>query len=202
MNSGYDAAVSSQKPPVREQIKRGFLYAGEIVGGMLLCALAMQGFIGLFSEAPSRHFRGPLTAWVELGVATIIIFATAERWAGYVPGFLFLYNVLKGFSYALIPPGNSHAFHSWGRLEWLGFGAYFTLAIVLLWRFVPPRKVRATLLDRMALTIFALSFLIVGTLPISVAFRFPLIGLTALLIAWMAYRFELRKHRRLATHAS
>jgi len=194
--------VSSRKPPVREQVKRGFLHAGEIVGGMLLCALAMTGFIGLFSEAPARHFRGPLTAWVELGLATIIIFATAERWAGYVPGFLFLTNVLRGFSFALIPPGISHPFHSWSRLEWLAFGTYFALAIGLLWRFVPPRKMHATLLDRVALTIFALSFLILGAIPISVAFKFPVIGLAALLIAWMAYRFDLSEHRRLATHAS
>jgi len=159
----------------------------------------MHAFISLFSEAPSRHFRGPLTAWAELGLSTTIIFATAERWAGYIPGFLFLYSAVKGFSYALIPPGDSHAFHLWGRMEWLGFGAYFTLAIVLLWRFVPPRKVCATLLDRIALTIFALSFLIVGAQPISAVFRFSIIGLAAILIAWIAYRFELRKHRRLAT---
>ena len=165
-----------------------------------MCALAMTGCIGLFSEAVPAAGAAVLAEASGAGAASgtlgVVPFLAAAG-AGLV-GTRDIFFALS----SVIPPGISHPFHSWSRLEWLAFGTYFALAVGLLWRFVPPRKMHATLLDRVALTIFALSFLIVGAIPISVAFKFPVIGLAALLIAWMAYRFDLSKHRRLATHAS
>jgi hypothetical protein len=110
----------------------------------------------LIRRATSRHLRGALLAWITLGVAAIVIFGTAERWGGFVPGFLFFYTASKGFFYALIPPVATHDPVPLTRLEYLGAGLYSALAIVFLWRFIPPRKVRATILDRVALTVFAL----------------------------------------------
>jgi hypothetical protein len=188
--------MSSLKRSRTEQVRSGFLHAGELVAGLILSGMVLQGSGSLISEASSRHFRGPITAWTELGLATIIIFVTAERSAGFIPGFLFVYAAFKGFSYALIPPREGTNHLSLTQLEWLGCGVYFTVAIVLLWRFIPPRKTSATMLDRVALTVFALSVLIAPALPVHLLLRVPLFGLTALVIAWIPGQSDQRKRRR------
>lgn len=74
--------MTSHKRSVREQVKSGFLIAGELVGGFLVFILAAVGLDLLIQAAPKSHFAGPPTAWIALSLATIIMFATAERWGG------------------------------------------------------------------------------------------------------------------------
>jgi hypothetical protein len=187
--------MSSHKRSVGEQVKSGFLIAGELVGGFLVFILAAVGLIQLISAAPSFHFRGPLTAWIELALATVIIFATAERWGGFIPGFFFLRSASLGIFYAVFPslaPDRSREVTRWeaGLL-----GVYSIMIIAVLWRFIPPRRVQATVLDRAALTIFALSVAMMMALPSSTALRAPLIGSAPLLVAWATYRWRLKRHR-------
>jgi hypothetical protein len=79
----------THKRSVGEQIKSGLLIASELVGGFLVFILAAVGLERLISAAPTSHFAGPLTAWIEFGLAAVIMFATAERWGGVHTRFLF-----------------------------------------------------------------------------------------------------------------
>jgi hypothetical protein len=194
--------VESRKRSVGQQVKNGFLIAGELVGGFLVFILAGIGFARLFSEAPTHHFMGPLIAWAELAVATTIMFATAERWGGFIPGFFFLRGASGGIFYTIFPPSAAPARpHGITRPEAALLAIYSILIIAVLWRFIPPRRVRATLVDRTALTIFALSVAIMGALPPSTALRAPLAGSVPLLIAWVIYRWNLGRHRAKHPHA-
>lgn len=178
---------------VTEQVESGFLIAGEIIGGFLVFILAAIGLQRLISAAPTSHFAGPLTAWIELGLAAVIIFATAERWGGFIPGFFFFGGALRGLSYTAFPsaiPSNRIP-----RLEAGLIAAYSIAMIAVLWRFIPPRRARATSIDRSALTIFALSVATMPALPTSTGLRAVLVGSVPLLIAWAAYEWRIRLHR-------
>jgi hypothetical protein len=72
--------MTSHKRSIGDQIKTGLFVAGELVGGFLVFLLAAVGLGRLISAASTSHFTGPLTAWIELGLGALIIFATAERW--------------------------------------------------------------------------------------------------------------------------
>lgn len=193
--------MSSRQRSVGEQVKSGFLIAGELVGGFLVFILACVGFARLFSEAPSSHFMGPVTAWIELLVATTIMFVTAERWGGFVPGFFFLRGAGGGIFFTIFPSAAANHYHGITRPEAAVLAIYSIVIIAVLWRFIPPRRVRATLVDRTALTIFALSVAIMGALPSSTALRAPLLGSVPLLIAWVIYRWKRRRHRGGHAHA-
>jgi len=194
--------MSSHKRSVGEQVKSGFVIDGELLGGLIICGVTAKSLGILIADAPTRHFRGPLIAWLAIIVATTIIFGTAERWGGFVPGFLFFYAAAKGFAYSLIPPIAPHDPAPLTRSAYLGIGFYSVLAIVFLWRFIPPRKTRATILDRIALTVFALTVLIAIVLqePTSLMLDVSLIGLLALLGSWII-DFRLKKQHRNHRHA-
>ena len=76
---------------------------------LLVFVMASRGFIGLLSKQPLQNRAGLLIACVEIGAAGIIMFLTAERWGGYIPGFLLLTVVLKGISYSIVSPAGSAA---------------------------------------------------------------------------------------------
>jgi hypothetical protein len=192
--------MTSHKRSVREQVKSGFLIAGELVGGFLVFILAEVGLGRLILAAPTSHFTGPVTAWIELGLATIIIFGTAERWGGFIPGFFFLRGATLGIFYAIFPSAASPS-HQIPRSEAALLAVYSVVIIAVLWRFIPPRRVRATLLDRAALTIFALSVAMMMALPSSTGLRVVLIGSAPLLVVWAAYEWKVRRHRTRHRHA-
>jgi hypothetical protein len=190
---------TSDSRSVGEQVKSGLVIAGEFVVGFLTFLMASVGIVGLYQQAPS-HFLGPLTAWFELCVATVIIFATAERWGGYIPGFFLIRGFIGGIIHTIYPspPG----VHSEGltRLEGAGLAIYSIALLAVLWRFIPPRRVRATVVDRTALTIFALSVASMLALPPGTFLRAPLVGSIPLLIAWTVYRWKLSRHGRKPSH--
>jgi hypothetical protein len=192
--------MTSDSRSVGEQVKSGFLIAGELVGGFLTFIMATVGIVRLYSQAPSRHFFGPLTAWIELSVAIVIIFATAERWGGFIPGFFLLRGVIGGAIYTIYPfAPNAHS-QGVTRLEGLALAIYSVAVVALLWRFIPPRRFQATVLDRTVLTIYALSVASMWALPRPTAMRAPLVGSIPLLIAWVAYRGRHTHHRRKLSH--
>jgi hypothetical protein len=187
-------SMTSDSRSVGEQVKSGFLIAGELVGGLFTFLMATKGIVQLYSSAPSRHFGGPLTAWLELCVAIVVIFATAERWGGYIPGFFFLRGFFGGIIH-IISPSSADA-QGLTRLEGAVLAIYSIALLGILWRFIPPRRVRATLLDRMALTIFALSVASMWALPRATAMGAPLFGSIPLLIAWGVYRWKLTHDKK------
>ena len=189
----------THKRSVREQVKSGFLIAGELVGGSLVFILAAVGLERLILAAPTSHFGGPLTAWIELGFAAIIMFATAERWGGFIAGFFFLRGAFLGAFYTIFPSAASPS-NRILRSEAALLAAYSTVLIAVLWRFVPPSRAQATILDRLALTIFALSVAMIGALPTSTRLRVVLVGSAPLLVAWAAYEWRIGRHRTRHRH--
>ena len=190
----------AHKRSVKEQVKSGFLIAGELVGGFLVFLLAAVGLQRLISAAPASHFASPLTAWIEIGLAAVIMFATAERWGGFIPGFFFLRGTFLGIFYTIFPSVASPS-HRIPRSEAALIAAYSIAIIAVLWRFIPPHRARATILDRSSLTIFALSVAMMTALPTSTGSRVVLIGSVPLLIAWAAHEWKIRRHRIRHRHA-
>ena len=181
--------VSRDKRSVGAQIKSGFVIAGELVGGFVVFILAAKGLQGLVVAAPISHFAGPPIAWLELAIAAIVMFATAERWGGFIPGFFFLSGAIKATSASVFPVIGVT------RSEAALVAIYSIAIIALLWRFLPPRRWRATLVDRAALTTFALSVAATLVAPsTTAALRVVLVGSIPLLVAWTAYRWKIRKH--------
>jgi len=182
--------MGSHKRSASEQVKSGFFKVGELVGGFLVFVMASRGFISLFSKEPPQNFRGLFIASSELCAAAIIMFLTAERWGGYIPGFLLLPAAMKGISYSIITPLSSTAREAFTAWQYGAMGLYGGVAIALLWRFVPPRRLNPTLLDRTALTIFALSLALSLALPPAFLSWPPLFGLSALFVSWAIYRWR------------
>jgi len=186
--------MASDSRSVGAQVKSGVLIAGEFLTGFFTFGIAAMGIVRLYSSAPTRHFLGPSTAWIELCVATVIIFITAERWGGVIPGFFLIQGTMGGMFYAIFPSAPRVHTQGMTRLGAAGLAIYCVVDIALLWRFVPPRRVRATLLDRTALTIYALSVASMSALSPTTALRAPLVGSVPLLIAWAAYRWKHTHH--------
>jgi hypothetical protein len=189
--------MTPRKRSAGEQVKSGAIIAGEFVGGFLVFMLAMVGVIRLISNAPTSHFREPLTAWIEVFVAAIIMFATAERWAGIIPGFFLLRGIFGGIAYSIFPATAEQHPHGMTRPEAAFLLVYSVVVTALLWRFIPPRKIRTTFVDRTALTIFALSIAILLQLfSSSAALPAAVLGCVPPLIAWVVYRWNHRKRVR------
>jgi len=173
---------------VKEQVKSGLLIAGELVGGFLVFILAAKGLIWLFPPDHSAHFPGPAKAWIALSIAAVAIFSTAERWAGIIPGFFLIRGLMGGLFATAFPIAASAHSQGISRLEAAELAIYCLCVIVLLWRFLPPHRAPATVLDRVALTVYAFSVAAVWALPRETAFRAPLLGAIPLLIAWLIFR--------------
>jgi hypothetical protein len=156
--------MSSGKRSIAEQVKSGFLIAGELVGGLLLFLLAVVSLRRLISPAPTVHLTGLLAACIALAVAIVVIYVTAERWGGFIPGFFFIQSAWKGAFYVIFPSGTASP-HRVARPEAGFLAAYSLLMIAMLWRFIPPRRIRVSFVDRLALTIFALSVAVMMALP-------------------------------------
>jgi hypothetical protein len=153
-----------------------------ILVGILVFVVAILGSLLVMVPDPGMGARAIPVGLVALGFATTVMFKTAERWAGFVPGFIFLPAILG----------------SLGRLplHLAGFmAAYCLLLILLLWRFIPPRRRVVSLLDRTALTLFALSAAAFAALEGArqetaiPAIDIPLIGACPLVVAWAVSRW-------------
>jgi hypothetical protein len=189
--------MAPRKRSAGEQVKSAAIIAGEFVGGFLVFLLAMTGVIRLISNAPTSHYGAPVTAWIEIAIAAIIMFATAERWAGFIPGFFLLRGIFGGITYTIFPTAADRHPHGMTRPEAAGLLIYSVVVTALLWRFIPPRRIRTTLVDRTALTIFALSIAILLQLLSSpAALPAAVLGCVSLIVAWTFYFWNHRKHVR------
>jgi len=186
----------THKRSVKEQGKSGLVIAGELVAGFLVFTLAAVGLKLLISGAPASHFAGPVVALIAVILATAIMFATAERWGGFIPGFFFLRGAVLGVFYTMFPSAASPS-NRVPRSEAALIAAYSIAIIGILWRFIPPRRARATSLDRSCLTLFALSVAMMPALPTPTAYRVVLFGSAPLLIAWAAYEWQINRIRTL-----
>jgi hypothetical protein len=184
--AGFGDSMTSHKRSVGEQVTSGLIIGGELVCGFLVFVLAASGLAGLIGPPSSDRSAGYFLPSVALIIATVIMFVTAERWGGFVLGFIFLQGLLKGIGWAIL--GSNRLIREQAALV-----ALYSIAVITMsCRFIPPRRLPATALDRAALTVLALSASAFLVLAQSSTFAIPilLIGPGALLLAWAAYRWR------------
>jgi hypothetical protein len=129
------------------------------------------------------------------------MFMTANRWSPYVTGFFFGPAILHLCSVLFFDSDSYYSAHSFSGRDAAEFLAFALSVVALTVRFVGERPAPTTLIDRLALTFFALAMFRQMVIP----YRFPplplLSGVGALLIAWIAFRLgphatRRRGHRR------
>jgi heme A synthase len=190
--SPFDQFRGRDRRSVSEQIVSGLRLAGGLVAGFLVLVLAFGSISTLPAGAPSYGVFGLYVSWSMLCVASIIMLLTTNRWAPYVPGFFFLPGLFKAVGLLLLGPNASSpiATHWVDRTEAMEIVVVCIIVIVLTWRFIGKRPAPTTLLDRVALTFFVLATIRQST----ISYHWPpmplISGLSALLVAWCAYRWE------------
>src|SRR5262245_8257939 len=137
--------MASHERSVGKRVRSVIITLGEIVAGFLVLVLAMIGLSLLMEPSRPVHY---LVGSVALIISTGIMFATAERWGGFILGFIFAPALFKGVGYTISPPNGL------SRAQAVLLLAYCITALTTLWRFIPPRRRRATPLDRATLTAF------------------------------------------------
>ena len=184
--------LRKDRRPWRKQVVSGLLHAGRLIAGFCVIVLAM---VGLAWWAEPLDPKAPLTflvGWWTLPTAVIIMLLTAHRWAPFSIAFF----LGPGLRRALVlfiggpVPNSPILWQRIPRLEALELLAYCAATIALTWRFLRDRPAPTTFVDRCALTFFAVASLGQFVVPS----RFPplllLSGITALFVAWVAYRFR------------
>jgi hypothetical protein len=190
--SPFDQFRGRDRRSVIEQIVSGLRLAGGLVAGFLVLVLAFGSISNLPAGAPAYGGFGVYVSWGMLCVASIIMLLTTNRWAPYVPGFFCLPGLFKAVGLLLLGPNLSSPIASnWAnRTEAMEIVVLCIIVIALTWRFIGKRPAHTTLLDRVALTFFVLAAIRQAT----IAYHWPpmplMSGLSALLVAWCAYRWE------------
>jgi len=182
---------------VREKVSSGIRIGLGLVCGFLVMILATAGLATLPGGAPAYGRYGVLVSWSMLLLASTVMVWTANRWAPYLPGIFgapllkILVQILSGPS-----PYSSIPYRTVGRMEAAEFFAFCAVVLALTWRFVRRRPAATTFLDRLALTCFAVAALKQVVTP----YHWPplplLVAITAIFVAWLAYRWKLWKRRR------
>lgn len=179
----------------------GGLVTGFVVLMMALVGVATQPAVG---TRYSQHWT--LLSWTMLCLATVTLFLTANRWAPVGPAFFCVPGSFKALGVLIVgaDPSSSIAYHRMTRMQ-AGETLFFCIIVIALtWRFAGNRPAPTTFIDRVALTFFVLATLKHVVTP----YKWPPVplisGLFALLIAWLAYRWQSvgirRKHRRPQGH--
>jgi len=153
----HDAFRWTDKRSVGEQVAGGFRKAGGLIGGF---AVMMASFVGLavMSDHESVHSDSALlAAWSALGITTLIMVWTANRWAPFVTGFFFGPAVLKIAAVLFLGSDTYYSSHSISRTELAEFLVYALAVVALTARFVGNHPAPTTVLDRFALTFFVLA---------------------------------------------
>ena len=88
--------MARENRSTKEQALSGMLLVAELVGGFLTILLTIIAFGWFFPPGEPSQFPGPLKAWIAVAVAAPVIFFTAERWAGLIPGFFLLRGIFGG----------------------------------------------------------------------------------------------------------
>ena len=194
--SSWVVEMAPLKPSRGNRAKSALVIAGELVGGFVVFVLAMFG-VGLLAMSKPLRTVDLVVGTLVLVVALGLMFATAERWAGFIPGFIVLPGLLRGIAFTISPPRDLD------RVEAALLVVYCVIVMAMLWRFIPPRRLPVTMLDRVALTTFATSVAAyVVLVNRSHSLSIPLIGSIPLLVASVAYLRQRKSRRRPTTACS
>jgi hypothetical protein len=193
--SPTDAFTWNDKRPKSKQLANGFRIAGGLIAGFVVMVMAMGGLAQLSSDHPTSGGGLILASWAAL-VAAVIMFWTANRWAGFVTGFFFGPALLKILGVLVVGDDSYYSSHSITRTDVAELLAYVLAVVALTSRFVGKRPAMTTVVDRLALTFFVFTSLKQVISP----YHFPpwplLSGLIALLLAWCTHRFTHVKRTR------
>jgi hypothetical protein len=197
-----DSFKWSDKRPIRDQIASGLRKAvvlilgyGVLVGGL--------GSLIVLSDRTATRGLGQFVLWCCILLATAgIMFMTANRWSPYVAGFFFGPAILHVCFVLFFGSDSYYSTNSFSQLDAAEFLVFAIAVVALTVRFVGERPAPTTLIDRLALTFFAMAMFRQMVIP----YRFPpfplMSGVGALLIAWIAFRLgpqataRRRRHRR------
>jgi hypothetical protein len=185
--------------PWQKRVASGFHHVARLLAGFVVAGMAMAG-LSWWSSAPvnSRAPLALLNDWWSLPIAATIMLLTAQRWAPFAIAFFFGPGLRNALIVAIGGPNPASPI-IWlrtPRLEATELATCLALVVVLTWRFLRERPAPTTLIDRCALTLFAITSLEQAM----VDYRFPpvslLSGITALFVAWVAYRLRRTKQHR------
>ena len=186
----------------REKVVSGIRLAFGLVAGFAVILLALGGILSLQAGAPSYGRYGVFASWGMVGVATIILFLTANRWASIGIGFFCGPAVLNSLDVLILGtnPSSSIPYHRLSRMEAAGILVVCVVIIALTWRFAGNHPAPTTIFDRIALTFFVLAAIKQAVIP----YRWPPVplisGVAALLFAWCLYRWQRVRRRRKGNH--
>jgi hypothetical protein len=160
--------------------------------------------MAVLSGSQKRETAEVVSGCGILALATAIMFVTANRWSPYVTGFFFAPAILRIASVLVLGSGSYYAAQSFSRVQTAELLLFALIVVALTVRFVGTRPAPTTLIDRLALTLFALAM----ARQINIPYRFPpwplLSGLVALLVAWFVGRRTphrtARRRRTVAGH--
>jgi hypothetical protein len=179
--------------PIAEQIGSGGLLALKCLGGIAVSGALVVGLNLLFfpHQRNPEYFAGrhPFAlGTVLLGIATVVLISTVQRWASILPGIL-AYGVLGG-CLAIASGHIPNTRVPFPRPAAVYLTAFLVISTILTYTFA---KRRLTILDRMVLIgfIFCLAISMQSNQPFYV-YIVPVIGLCLLLPAW----FLARKRRQ------
>jgi hypothetical protein len=179
----------------KEQVGNG-LRLGIGAGAFLIAVMLLgSGLKRVVSSVPPQHLVwSDWVAWVQICIALVLLFVTAQVWLMVVGGYAFfgLAKVLL----VLISGKDFHApYRPIPRLEALAVAFFALTTLVLLFRFVDTRP---SILDRVALTFYVLAIAVglSGDRAASTLIdSWPTAGLIALAISWCVYRWKTTKPR-------
>lgn len=175
-----------------------------LVAGFLVLVLAIGGISTLPAGAPAYGNYGPFVSWGMVCLATVILFLTANRWASIGFGFFCVPALFKSLTVLAFGtnPSSSIPYHRLTRMQAGEILFVCVIVIALTWRFLGSHPAPTTFLDRIALTFFVLATIKQMIIPYSWP-PLPMIsGLSALLIAWCAYRWRQAGRSRKHHHGS
>jgi hypothetical protein len=191
--------MSSDNRSVGQQVKSGFLIAGNLLFGFFVCALALGGLAVLQSPPQSNYSLRVVGSLAAVCLASAIMFLTAHRWGGAIAGFFFLPGVMRAFG--ALPGGSRYSspLPPISRPEAGAFIIYCILLIALVWRFVggPSGRITLSWVDRLALTVFVLGVFSYAVHPQSLVGLIG--GFLALVVAWVKFRWQYAKLGRQGT---
>ncbi len=193
--SPTDSFTWHDKRSKTEQLVNGVRIAGGLIAGLVVIA-SVTGCLGALSEDQPRRSTGTVFEFViALAVAAIVMFLTANRWAPFVTGFFFGPALLKIAAVLALQSNSYYSSHSMSRTGMAEFLAYSVAVVALTFRFVGERPAQTTIVDRFALTFFALTCL----KQLTIEYSFPawplLCGSLALFAAWCAHHVRHVQHK-------
>lgn len=176
----------------KRSVAHGLVHAGRLLIGFFVVVLTMAG-LSLLSPMPRdpKSLLAPILGWWLIPLAATIMIWTAHRWAPFSIAFLFGPGLRNSLTQLVTGP-SSHSTIIWRhapRVEAFEMCAYFALVIALTWRFLRHHPAPTTFVDRCCLTTFAIATLDQLVRP-HLSPTPLLLGLAALVIAWVAYRLQ------------